>query len=65
MSSAHRAGSQSGIDRGVVIILLLWIAIIIGVVVTLALRAEGQSRRLPVGGETSTALEQFCSLIMG
>ncbi len=64
MSSAHKAGSESGIDRGVVIIFLLWIAIIIGVVVTLVLEAESQSLRSPVGGKSSTALEQDSSLTM-
>ena len=58
MSSAHKAGSESGIDRGVVIIFLLWIAIIIGVVVTLVLEAESLSLRSPVGGKSSTALNR-------
>ncbi len=65
MSSPHKAGSESGIDRGVVIIFLLWIAIIIGLVVTLALRAVGQSQRLPVGNVRSTAFEQECGLTKG
>lgn len=48
MSSSHKAGSNSGIDRGVVIIFLLWVAITIVVAVTLVLQARGQS--LPVAG---------------
>lgn len=62
MSSTHKAGSQSGVDRGVVIIFLLWIAIIIFVVVTLLVRAQGQSPGPPVRSESSTAFEQNCGL---
>jgi hypothetical protein len=63
MSSAHKAGSESGIDRGVVIIFLVWIAVIIALVVTLAMRADSQAPRSHAVDDRGTALEQHCGLM--
>ena len=41
MNFTHKPGSDSGIDRGVVAIFLLWIAITIALVILLAVRAFG------------------------
>lgn len=57
MSSSHKAGSDSGIDRGVVIIFLLWVAITIVLAVTFVLEARGQSLRPVAGNERNTQFE--------
>lgn len=43
MSSRHKAGSDSGIDRALVIIFLLWVVISIVLAVMLVLEAHCQS----------------------
>jgi hypothetical protein len=39
MKSTHKPGSDSGIDRGIVVIFLLWIAVLVVLVILLGLRA--------------------------
>lgn len=43
MNSAHKPGSNSGIDRGIVAIFLLWIVITIALVILAAVRALGDA----------------------
>jgi hypothetical protein len=59
MNSAHKPGSNSGIDRGVVTIFLLWIAITIVLVILVAVRALGAAG----GARRSCALrtQEFCN----
>jgi hypothetical protein len=45
MSFTHKPGSDSGIDRGIVAIFLLWIAITIALVILFTVRAHGEDRR--------------------
>jgi hypothetical protein len=47
MSSPRKAGSDFGVDRGVVTIFLLWIAITVVLGVMLAVEAHCQTLRLP------------------
>lgn len=43
MNSAHKPGCNSGIDRGIVAIVLLWIVITIALVILAAVRALGDA----------------------
>jgi hypothetical protein len=42
MNSAHKPGSNSGIDRGIVTIFLLWIVITVALLILGAVRALGE-----------------------
>ena len=44
MTFTHKPGSDSGIDRGIVAIFLLWIAITIALVILFTVRAHGEGR---------------------
>lgn len=55
MSSSHKAGSDSGVDRGLVTIFLVWIAITVVLVVMLVVEARchsvqpfGPGREMPL-----------------
>ena len=44
MNFTHKPGSDSGIDRGLVAICLLWIAITIALVILFTVQAHGEGR---------------------
>jgi hypothetical protein len=44
MNFTRKPGSDSGIDRGIVAIFLLWIAIMIALVILLVVRAHGEGK---------------------
>ncbi len=58
MSSPRKAGSDFGVDRGMVIVFLLWIAITVVLAVMLAVQARCQMVRL------RDAVETYCSTIL-
>lgn len=58
MSSPRKAGSDFGVDRGVVIIFLLWIAFTVVLAVMLAVEAHCQTASLP------DAAEIRCSMVL-
>jgi hypothetical protein len=58
MNFTHKPGSDSGIDRGIVAIFLLWIAITIALVIVLAVRAHGEGRGISLVRELTTRVLQ-------
>lgn len=59
MNSAHKPGSDSGIDRGLVAVVLLWIAITIALAILLAVRALGMgSHPLPTRATNPKILQE-------
>ena len=61
MSSSHKAGSDFGVDRGVVIILLLWIAVTVVLAGVFGVEAHSQAERVARRRERPL-FEQSCSL---
>jgi hypothetical protein len=56
MNSTHKPGSDLGIDRGIVAVILLWIAITIVLIVLFALRSSIF---------TQPTLRRSCSSVLG
>jgi hypothetical protein len=65
MNFTHKPGSDSGIDGGIVAIVLLWIVIIIALVILFTVRAHGEGRRpsLVCSSETK-ALQEDVNLVV-
>jgi hypothetical protein len=65
MNFTHKPGSDSGIDRGVVAIFLLWIAITIALVILLAVRAfGGDSHELLTRVANTKILQEEVNLVV-
>jgi hypothetical protein len=65
MNSTHKPGSDSGIDRGIVAIFLLWIAITIALVILLAVRVHGDGRCAPLVRAANTkVLQEDANLVV-
>jgi hypothetical protein len=58
MNLTHKPGSDSEIDRGIVAIFLLWIAITIALVILFTVQAHGESRCAPLVRSSKTRVLQ-------
>jgi hypothetical protein len=65
MTFTHKPGSDSGIDRGIVAVFLLWIAITIALVILFAVRAHGKDRcASPIRSSNTGVLQEDVNLVV-